>query len=292
MVMDFYQFIERYSTSFFEWLERNQQDILRIGLIVVAAWLFSKYMETIMYQFLERTVHKDHFQTPADREKRIRTLSGMGSALIKFVIWAGVAISIINIVGINVGPIMASAGIVGIALGLGSQKLINDLVSGVFIIAENQYRIGDFVEIEGVSGVVESISIRTTVLRDLNGSLHHVPNGQISVTTNKSMGYGKVNMDIMVKPDTDLDKLSKIINTVGDKIAKSPEFSGEIIEKPHLERVTNFSGDGVTVNIIGKTTGGKQLEIKSALLTELKYAFDKHKIELARSPLVSNQSKK
>ena len=177
-------------------------------------------------------------------------------------------------------------------IGFGAQKLINDLVSGVFIIIENQYRVGDFVELEGVSGTVEDVTVRTTVLRDLNGAVHHVPNGAIVVSTNKSMGYGQINLDLAVDPKTSMKKLETIINQVGKAVADDPELKNEIIEAPKFVRVSDFTGNSITIKIMGKTTGGQQLEIKSIFYRKLKNAFDKEGIKLAVLPTQYQQTKK
>jgi small conductance mechanosensitive channel len=176
---------------------------------------------------------------------------------------------------------LASAGVLGIALGFGAQKLINDLVSGIFIISENQYRVGDQVEIEGIAGIVEAITIRTTILRDLSGALHHIPNGSIVVTTNKSMGFGVLNLDITVTTDTDITKLEHIINHVGERLASDPAFKDDIVEAPHFERVTDFTGNGTTVKVLAKTLTGRQLAVKSRFFTDLKVALGEHSIKLA-----------
>ncbi len=267
-----------------DWVNRNYQSVLRIVVILLLCWVISSLAEKTLAKILMRTVREDLYQTTKDREKRLKTLAGLGGGVTRFVVWVTGFVMIISILGVNTSPFLASAGVVGIAVGLGAQKLINDLVSGVFIISENQYRIGDFVELNGVSGTVQDISIRTTVLRDLSGAVHHVPNGSIVVSTNMSMGYGQINLDITVDDNTDISKLEKIINQVGKKIADDPKIKDEIIEAPKFIRVTDYTGTGVTVKVMGKTNTGKQLEIKSLFYTELKQELIKNKIRLAFVP--------
>lgn len=275
-----------------EWVLRNYTSLLDILIVLFFSWLLSRFAHRILSKLLQHVVRTDFYQTKSDREKRVKTLSGLGSALIRFIVWVTAGITIINILGINTAPFLASAGVLGVALGFGAQKLINDLVSGIFIIIENQYRVGDFVELEGVSGTVEDVTVRTTVLRDLNGAVHHVPNGAIVVSTNKSMGYGQINLDIAVKPDTNLKKLETVINTVGEAVAKDKELQDAIIEPPKFVRVSDFTGNNITVKVMGKTTGGKQLEIKSVFYRKLKLALDKESIELAISPLQATTTPK
>lgn len=279
-------------SSIEDWFIRNYHSMIDIALVLVFSWLISRFAHRVLSKLLKHMVRTNIYPTKADRDKRVNTLSGLGSALIRFVVWVTAAVSIINIAGVNTAPFLASAGVLGVALGFGAQKLINDLVSGVFIIVENQYRVGDFVELEGVSGTVEDITIRTTVLRDLNGAVHHVPNGSIVVSTNKSMGFGQINLDIAVDPKTDLKQLQKLINKVGKKVAAEPELNDAIIDPPAYVRVSDFTGNSVTVKVMGKTTGGKQLEIKSVFFSELKQALDAADIQLATLPIGQLQSKK
>lgn len=285
-------FLDELPQRFDGWLDRNYTSLFKIGLVVVISWLASRFATSFVHRLLERTVRDDMYPTKNDREKRVKTLTGLGSALIRFLVWVTSGIVIINLLGVNTAPFLASAGILGVALGFGAQKLINDLVSGVFIISENQYRVGDFVELEGVAGVVEEITIRTTVLRDLNGAVHHIPNGSIVITTNKSMGFGQINLDIAVAPETDLKLLEHLINHAGERIASQVDIKDEIIEPPKFIRVSDFTGTAVTVKVMGKTAGGKQLEIKSAFFTELKHSLDEHKIKLAILPQPASQHQK
>ncbi len=139
-------------------------------------------------------------------------MDGLIHAITRFAVYVVAAIMIISELGVNTAPLLASAGIFGIALGFGAQSLIKDLVSGIFIITENQYRVGDVIELGNVSGIVEAITIRTTVLRDQSGNQHHVPNGSIVRTTNKTMGFGGIDENIVVGADTDIQKLVEIIN--------------------------------------------------------------------------------
>jgi small conductance mechanosensitive channel len=188
--------------------------------------------------------------------------------------------------------LFAGAGLIGAGLAFGSQSLVKDLLSGLFIISENQYRVGDYVEIMEVSGTVESIGLRTTVLRDLSGSVHYVPNGSIVVTTNQTMGLGRINLDISVVSSTDVGLLEHVINHAGERLASNVKLKDDIIEAPHFTRITDYTGNAITVKILGKTVGGKQLQIKSALLAELKRDFDENKIKLSTLPLPTAPKKK
>ena len=187
--------------------------------------------------------------------------------------------------------LFTSAGLIGLGVGVGAQSLIKDLVNGIFIITENQYRVGDIIEIAGVSGVVEALSIRTTTLRDLDGQLHHVPNGIITTTTNMTIGYSLINEDIVVDFQTDMHQLEHIINHVGEELAASPEFKLIVVEAPHFERIDKFGDTGMVVKILGKTTPSEQWHVKGELYKRLQAAFKKADITVAHSNLLVRKDK-
>lgn len=271
-----------------EWLARNYTTGLRIGIVLMAASLLNKYSGRFMKRALNHALRPELYPNKIDRERRLNTLSSLVMAITHFSVWVIAMIVIIGLLGINAGPIFASAGLIGAGIAFGAQSLIKDFLSGVFIISENQYRIGDFVELMGVSGTVQTIGLRSTVLRDLNGSVHHIPNGSVVVSTNKTMGYGQINLDIIVAPDTDIALLQHVINHAGERLVHKTALKDEILDPPHFSRVSEYTGNGITVKVTGKTAGGKQLEVKSALLLELKKAFDEHQIKVAVLPGTTN----
>ena len=165
-------------------------------------------------------------------------------------------------------------------MGFGAQSLIKDFVSGIFIIIENQYRVGDVVAIGGVDGVVQDVTIRTTVLRDLDGNVHHVPNGNITVTTNKTIGYSGINEEIIVDASTDLALLEHVINHVGEQLAAMPDLQIYIKETPQFRQVIGLNANGMVVKIVGQATAGDSWRVKGELYRLLKHAFEKHKIKL------------
>lgn len=254
--------------------------LLNIIIILIGARIIRVVATRAISKLIHKTVRHDLFPTEADRKKRIETLDSLVSASVRMIVWLVAGMMIVNELGVDTGPLLASAGIVGIALGFGAQSFIKDFVSGVFIIVENQYRVGDIIQINDIDGVVEAITIRTTVLRDLDGNLHHVPNGSIVVTTNKTMDYGRINEDIIVGFDTDIEQLEHIINHTGAQLAAVAEFKDDIMDPPHFARVTGFNERGMSVKILGKTTPGEQWRIKGELYKRLKKSFDKHNIEL------------
>lgn len=286
---EFLDSFEKVSTQVESWVGDHLFNIVIIlALGYVARILLTKLARNIVKQ----TVRHDIFPTEIERKKRKKTLDGLVGTIVKIIVWVVVVIMIINELGVNTGPLIASAGVIGIVLGFGAQTLIKDFTSGLFIIAENQFRVGDIIEINGVSGMVEDITIRTTVLRDLDGNLHHIPNGSIDVTTNKTMEYANMHENITVGADTDIEQLQHVIDHVGEQLSAKPELKGIIIEPPKFVRVKGFNHDGLIVKVIGKTTPGDQWKVQGEFYKQLKKAFEKHDIEVGYRRLTVHNSKR
>lgn len=269
--------------------------IVNIVLILLGAWLVRRFSSRVINEFMRRTVRSDIYPTKSDRERRIRTLDSLINAVVRTGVYIIAGILIIGeIAPGSAAALFTSAGLIGVAIGFGAQSLVRDLVSGIFIIIENQYRIGDFVDIGGVSGTVEDITVRTTILRDLDGNVHHVPNGFIDVTTNRTIGFSRINEDLLVDAAADIDRLEHIINHVGEELANDVKFKDMIIEAPHFERILNYAPAGVTVNIRGKTTVSGKWQVVSELYKRLHKEFEKNKIKLGKHvapPTVATKKK-
>jgi len=266
--------------------------LLNIIIILLSGVIARILLTKLVRNIVKQTVRHDLFPTETDRKKRLQTLDGLVGASVRVIVWVVVGITIINEVGVNTAPLIASAGIIGIVVGFGAQTLIKDFTSGLFIIAENQYRVGDVIEINGISGVVEDITIRTTVLRDLDGHLHHIPNGSIDVTTNMTMEHANLHEDITVGLDTDIEQLEHVINHVGEQLVNDSDLKRLIIQPPSFVRVTGFNDNGLVVKILGKTTPGDQWKVQGEFYRLLKKAFDKHHIDVPYPQRTIHQSKK
>jgi len=197
------------------------------------------------------------------------------------VVIAVVAIfTIVAQIGINVAPALAGLGVAGIAIGFGAQSLVKDIFNGLLILLENQFRVGDWVAIAGVDGLVEEISLRRTVVRDFEGGVHTVPNGEIKVATNLTKEWSRVNMDISVGYGEDLDHVIAVINRVGEELAEDPEWGPDILETPYALRVQAFEDSGIAIKIIGQVKQMRQWAIMGELRLRLKKAFDEEGIEI------------
>jgi small conductance mechanosensitive channel len=181
--------------------------------------------------------------------------------------------------------------VIGLAIGFGAQYIIRDFFTGLFIILENQYRVGDVICIQDKCGMVENINLRMTVIRDAEGAVHHIPNGEIKIATNKTKGFARVNLVVGVAYDTDIEKVKKVVNQVGQDMAKDPEWKDRIIKAPEFIRVDNFGASSVDIKISGEVKPLEQWGVLGELRKRIKIAFDKEGIEIPFPQRVIRQIK-
>ncbi len=275
-----------------EWFNNHGVNIL---IIIAAAWLASTLGVMLISRFLHTTYSRRSFATESDRKKRLATLDRLIATVVKIIAWITALSAIISEIGFNTAPLLASAGVVGVALGIGAQSLIKDFVNGMFIIIENQYRVGDVVTLEAsapVSGTVQAITVRTTILKDLDGNVHHIPNGSITIATNKTFDVGKINEVLVVDSETDTEKLEKIVNKVGDSLMTDEAIAKNIRKAPHFDQIIGFNERGLAVRIIGETVAGKQWSVRSELYKRLRKELVANKIDISFTPFAQTNSKK
>jgi small conductance mechanosensitive channel len=266
-------------------------------VIVVTGLLYyigTMFMGRIIKRALHTAKHKRDWQEK-DIEKRYQTLVGLFKNIWRVLIitLGALAISHELFPDVSLAPIFASAGIVGIALGFGAQSLVQDFISGLFIISENQYRVGDVVDIEGASGTVERIGARSTVLRDADGNVHYFPNGMVQHVINKTMGYSMARFSIGVHPSTDLEEVITIINETGETLAGETKWKSKIIEAPSFVSIGEFTATGVSLLISGKTQPSDQWAVTAEMRRRLLFALEERKVALSTAfPSFSQPTKK
>lgn len=264
------------------------------ALVVLAAiYLARKFTMIIVTRLVRRAIRPDKYKTKSEEQQREDTLISVIGTSVRVGLWIIGGLLLLGVLGVNIGPLLAGAGVLGVALGFGAQSLVKDFLSGLFIIIENQYRVGDVVSINGaVTGQVEHISLRETALRDLDGIVHHIPNGFIDFASNMTMEYANINLDIGVGYGTDLDKLELLINRIGSEMAKEEVWKDKIIESPTFLRVDEFADSAIIVKIVGSTAPMKQWSATGELRKRLKKAFDKAGIEIPFPQRVMHQAAK
>jgi len=252
----------------------------RIGLIVGIGVLAIVAMGEVIPRVVTRTLTRRPDETKSEVKKRSDTLSRVLVGTSQVFIFFIAIFMILSELEIDIAPILAGAGVVGLAIGFGAQGLVKDLVAGIFVITENHYRVGDVVGIAGVTGVVENISLRRTTLRDLEGIVHIVPNGEIRVASNYTKDRSTVNLNISVAYKEDLNRVISIINKVGKELAEDPAWSSIIVKVPQVLRVDNLGDSGIDIKILGDTQPMRQWDVMGELRLRLKNTFDKEDIEI------------
>jgi small conductance mechanosensitive channel len=220
----------------------------------------------------EPDAHKRDEEHQQDAQRRLDRV--VTELIVDVAVLIVVVVTLMPEFGVNPGPMIAGLGLIGIAVGLGAQNLVKDVINGGFILVENQYGRNDVVTIAGVTGLVEDINLRRTTLRDLDGVVHFVPHSQVDVASNWTKGFSRVNLNVAVAYDSDLDRVFELIDRVGKEMAEDEAFAGKIKVPPHALRVDRFSENGVEIKIVGDTEPIEQWTVMGALRLRLKRAFD------------------
>ena len=275
--MDIQNFLQNIIFYAMPWLLSSG---IKIILILMVVFL----VERIGRKFVEKAVRKVIKYTDQEaEEKRENTLIGLFSGALNVMVWLVAAMMILAELGANIAPILAGAGIFGIALGFGAQSMVRDFLAGLFIIIENQYRIGDVIALDNnIIGAVEEITLRKTVLRDLDGKVHHIPNGSFAQVSNLTSDYSRAHMDISVAYKEDLDEVMALINKVGMEMAEVSPWKEDIMEPIQVlgPGPNNFGASGIEIKVLGKTKPMKQWDILREFRRRLKIVFDKQGIEI------------
>lgn len=257
--------------------------VAAIIVVVLAAQLAIRQAATTgIRRLLERRAAARE-TTPASQaelDQRIDTLQRLAVRVTGLILLVIAVLMILGLFDINIAPALAGLGVVGIAVGFGAQALFRDWLAGIFIVIENQYSVGDVVTIAGVSGLVEDISMRRTLLRDLNGAVHTVPNGQIEVASNLTSDWARVNLDIGVAYDTDIDRATEVINQIGTEMAADETWKERLLEPPAVLRVNSLDDSSVTLKVLGRVLPAEQWGVAGELRRRILRAFASAGIEI------------
>ena len=279
-----------------DWFVTKPATIL---LVVAIAWVANRLLRWVVGRAVQRTMGGERragrwhrlrsraplvLQTGQDedlrRDARAGTLVTVAQGLVTLTVAFVALIAILSVLGVNLAPLLAGAGILGVALGFGAQDMVKDFVSGTFIILEDQYGIGDVVDLGEATGTVEKVTLRVTRLRDVNGVVWHVPNGEIVRVANKSQDWARALLDVDVAYDTDLDRARDVIQRTAEAMAADDEWQPEILDAPEMWGVENFGADGITMRLVAKVRPASQWKVERELRRRLKAAFDAEGIEI------------
>ncbi len=273
---------------------------LQIAVILLVAWIASFIARRWTARAVRRIVNpgteaatrglrRIGVKTPAAitaqltdprRETRSHAISSVIAGTVGVTIWAIAGIMVADQLNVDVAPLIASAGIAGIALGFGAQTLVRDWIAGLFMLIEDQYGIGDVVDLGEATGVVERFSLRATVLRGVDGTVWHVPNGVVVRVGNRSQLWSVALLDVSVAYHSDLDTVRTLLRDTAVAVCEQEEFRERIIEPPEVLGVEALGADGITLRLTVKTTPGAQWAIQRALREAVKSAFDAAGVEI------------
>jgi small conductance mechanosensitive channel len=266
------------SDDFTDWLT---SDGVRIAAIVAVAVVLDYALHRMIPHALRLTVERQmKGQEEEEIQQRVDTLASVFTAGGRVIIVLVTLLTLMPLAGISIGPLLAGVGILGLAVGFGAQSLVKDVISGLFILLDNQYSKGDVITVAGTIGLVEDVGLRRTVLRDLDGVVHYIPNGEITVASNYTQEYSRINLNVGVSYSEDLDHVMQVINRVGEEMAADPEVGQSIITPPKVLRVDNLGDSSIDVKVVGDTKPIKQWEVMGELRKRLKKAFDEEGIEI------------
>jgi small conductance mechanosensitive channel len=260
--------------------------ILPILLIIVLAMIVIRLshglVRGLVKTLLDREVAEGTAQelSAVEIQKRMDTLDALGAAVIRGFILVIALVMILDQLSLNIGPAIAGLGILGIAVGFGAQSLVKDYFNGALILIENQFSVGDVVSIAGVSGSVEDFSLRRTTLRDLSGTVHTVPNGEIQVASNRTRVWARINEAVEVAYGSDMDHVIATVNAVGQGMYDDPEWRRQLLEPPAVLRVQALGESGVTVKVLGSVRAAEQWAVAGEFRRRVLAAFEANGIEI------------
>lgn len=253
--------------------------LARIGVVIAIAVVVSWVLGVVIGKFARRVADKTA-SNKARADTRADTISSVLTAIGRVVVWTMAALLVLGELGFDLAPMIAGAGIVGVAVGFGAQSLVADFLSGLFMLMEDQYGVGDWVDVGETSGTVEHVGLRTTRIRSLDGLLWTVRNGEIVRTANANQGWGRAVVDIGVGYDVDLEEAQTLIHEVATEARQDPELAPKFLDDPEIWGIQELGDDAVTIRLVIKSSPGDQWGLARALRLRIKQALDERGMEI------------
>jgi small-conductance mechanosensitive channel len=270
---------------------------LTVGISLAVIFLVALIVNVVARRYVHRLErHAEELAEGADREKlrqsrRRATVAKLLLSTFQIVVWTVVVLMILSSLGVDLGPLLATAGIAGVALGFGAQTIVKDTLSGFFILAENQFDVGDTVELQTsadpVSGTIEALTLRITTVRAFDGTLNIVPNGNIQVTSNKTRGWGRAIVDLRLSYDQDVDKVRDILTELFDEIRDMPPFEGALRDGPDVLGVVQLTDAAQIVRVVAETIPSKRWEVERSLREQATNRLSQRGVVAPPIPIIS-----
>ena len=273
-------FWETFYTKASDWLVTSIPAIVILIVVLFIALRVTRMLVSRTKKIILKRTQDEEGAVNLETEKRINTLMSIVHGLLQIIIWAIFIMIFLKRIGLDIGPIIASAGIIGLAVGFGAQELVRDFISGFFILLENQVRAGDVAIINGTGGLVEKIEMRTITLRDLAGVVHVFQNGKINTLSNMTKEWSAMVFDVGVAYKEDVDAVIGVIKEVGEELMNDPEFTPKILEPIEVFGLDQFGDSAVVIKARFKTRPGDQWSTGREFRKRLKKTFDSRNIEI------------
>lgn len=262
----------------YDWfMDTGIRVVVIIAIAVILYFVFKYLIPKFIRRFMSRRMAGEE---DTEIEKRTDTLSSSLVTITGVIILIIAILTILPEFGVNITTLIAAIGVGGLAIAFAAQNLVRDFITGFFILFEDQYRVNDVVTIAGISGLVEEIGLRRTILRDLDAKVHSIPNGKVEISTNHTRKFSRVNLNISVGYGENLDKVFETINRVCQEMAADPKWKEDFISTPTVLRVDNLGDSGIDIKIMGDTKPARQWDIMGELRLRIKKTFDSEGIEI------------
>ncbi len=268
------QVLNNWGDDTFEFVRR---DVPKIVGVLIIAFALSHFLKVLKKHLIELS-RRETVQS-ALRATQLRTLASVFHSVGLVVIIFLAGMQILPVLGINIGPLLASAGIAGLAIGFGAQTLVRDFINGFFILIENQFDIGDVIKIGAVAGTVENLTLRRTVLRDMDGTLHTIPNGQITIVSNLTRDWSQIVLYVPVSYHENSDRVVELLQQVAAEVRRDPAFADSVVADPAVPGIEKVSAEEVDYLMLLKTKPGAQYAVSRELRRKIKQCFDKNGIQ-------------
>jgi len=251
-----------------------RHDVPKVLLLVLVAFILIRLLHLVTNRLIRFSTRES-----GARAQQLRTVAGVITSVGIFIIVFLASMQILQQFGVNMGPLLASAGIAGLAIGFGAQTLVHDVINGFFILLENQYTIGEVVQVSGVKGTVESMTMRRTTLRDDDGTVHVVPNSEIKIVSNLTRDWAQVALHISVAYGEDSDRIIKFLQEVGTEVRNDPEFKDDIVADPQVPGIERVAQGEVDYLMLVRTLPGRRFAVARELRRRIKECFEKNNVK-------------
>ena len=258
------------------------RDLIKVGAIILVAFVLYRIVKIIVRRIVAVKIDEEDPIVRRMREQRAQTIGALFTN-VAFVFFVTITLLTILNVFMPIGPLLASVSVVGLAISFGAQSLVKDVISGTFILIEGQFGIGDVIRIGDTGGLVEKLTLRTTVLRDERGAVHIIPNGEIKMVSNLTKTWSRAVIDVLIGYGEDVDRVLDTLRSIGDEFQRDPEWAPLLLEPPAVMGIENLTDSGVTLKMTAKTLPLKQWDVSRELRKRIKKRFEEEQIEIPQA---------